>query len=71
MHGNAAEWTRSEYRPYPYREPQAEEGPAALRVVRGGSFHDRPCRARSGFRWRYAPWQPAFNVGFRVAGEAK
>ncbi|MBM4017807.1 MAG: hypothetical protein FJ288_05675 [Planctomycetes bacterium] len=71
MHGNAAEWTRTLYRPYPYvaadgREDAAGDGP---RVVRGGSFHDRPVRCRSAFRLSYPPWQRVFNVGLRVVAE--
>jgi len=55
MHGNAAEWTSSDT--------------GGLKVVRGGSFYDRPRRARSGFRLAYPPWQRVFNVGFRVVCE--
>ena len=54
MHGNAAEWTLSEY------------DPSGRKVVRGGSFFDRPERCRSSFRWRYPPWQCVFNVGLRI-----
>jgi formylglycine-generating enzyme required for sulfatase activity len=53
MHGNAAEWTLSEY-------------DSGRRVVRGGSFFDRPARSRSSFRLGYPSWQRVFNVGFRV-----
>jgi len=53
MHGNAAEWTVSDYG-------------AGRKVVRGGSFFDRPARSRSSFRWGYPPWQRLFNVGFRI-----
>jgi formylglycine-generating enzyme required for sulfatase activity len=71
MHGNAAEWTRSSYQPYPYRE---DDGPAATsasdrKVVRGGSFYDRPHRCRSAFRLSYPAWQRVHNVGFRIVGE--
>jgi len=68
MHGNAAEWTRSEYRPYPYSEDDGRnrlEGDTP-RAVRGGSWRDRPCRATSSYRLAYRPYQPVFNVGFRV-----
>jgi formylglycine-generating enzyme required for sulfatase activity len=54
MHGNAAEWTLSQY------------GNTAEKVVRGGSFFDRPERSRSGYRLSYPAWQRVFNVGFRV-----
>ncbi len=68
MHGNAAEWTRSLDRPYPYQDHDGRNDPVAAgnRVVRGGSFHDRPHRARSAFRLSYAAWSGVYNVGFRV-----
>jgi formylglycine-generating enzyme required for sulfatase activity len=68
MHGNVAEWTRSAYRPYPYQPRDGRDDPNARgqRVVRGGSWYDRPHRARSSFRLSYEPWQPVYNVGFRV-----
>jgi formylglycine-generating enzyme required for sulfatase activity len=70
MHGNAAEWTRTAYRPYPYREDGRDDASTeGDKVVRGGSFYDRPYRCTSGFRWRYPAWQKVFNVGFRVVCE--
>jgi len=68
MHGNAAEWTLTTYKPYPYdtadgRDKGTAEG---SKVVRGGSFYDRPARARSAFRLAYRPYQKVFSVGFRV-----
>ncbi len=53
MHGNAAEWTLSDYDP-------------DRKIVRGGSFFDRPSRSRSSFRLGYSSWQRIFNVGFRI-----
>ncbi|MGD0090846.1 MAG: SUMF1/EgtB/PvdO family nonheme iron enzyme [Planctomycetota bacterium] len=71
MHGNVAEWTRTEYRPYPYREDDGRNEKAdTMMAVRGGSFYDRPQRARSAFRLSYPAWQRIFNVGFRVTCEA-
>jgi len=71
MHGNAAEWTRSRYRPYPFAEDIRDvDHDNEPRVVRGGSFHDRPQRCRSAFRLCYPAWQRVHNVGFRVVGEA-
>jgi formylglycine-generating enzyme required for sulfatase activity len=90
MHGNVAEWTRTLYRPYPYRDDDGRNEPAASlagnhavgaasgvssaddarRVVRGGSWYDRPKRCTSSFRLSYPPYQGVFNVGFRVAAEA-
>jgi len=71
MHGNAAEWTRTVYRPYPYREDDGRNDPnsGARTVVRGGSFFDPPARCRSAFRLDYPAWQRVFNVGFRVVAE--
>ena len=71
MHGNVWEWTRSVYRPYPYRSDDGrnEPGTAGRRVVRGGSWYDRPKRCRSAFRLAYEPYQRVFNVGFRVVME--
>jgi formylglycine-generating enzyme required for sulfatase activity len=76
MHGNAAEWTRSVYSSSPGAADlspspgtPAEDGGQGLRVVRGGSWFDRPIRARSSFRQAYQPYQRVFNVGFRVVCE--
>ena len=68
MHGNVAEWTRSCYRPYPYAPGTDRNGDSAggRRVVRGGSWRDRPKRCRAGFRLSYPAWQGVYNVGFRV-----
>jgi len=68
MHGNVAEWTLSSYRPYPYhaadgRDAGSSEG---RKVVRGGSWRDRPKRCRTAFRQSYPAWQRVYNVGFRV-----
>jgi formylglycine-generating enzyme required for sulfatase activity len=68
MHGNAAEWTRSNYQPDPIRTNDGREADAcgAKKTIRGGSWRDRPNLCRSASRWAYAPWQQVFNVGFRV-----
>jgi formylglycine-generating enzyme required for sulfatase activity len=71
MHGNVSEWTRSDYRPYPYLDDDGRNGqsPTAPKVVRGGSWYDRPIEARSGFRLSYLPHQGVYDVGFRVICE--
>jgi formylglycine-generating enzyme required for sulfatase activity len=71
MHGNAAEWTRSAYQPYPYQDENdpGATSPGDRKVVRGGSFYDRPHRCRSAFRLSYPPWQRVHNVGFRIVCE--
>jgi formylglycine-generating enzyme required for sulfatase activity len=72
LHGNVAEWTKTAYRPYPYNSADGRDNAAAdgKKVVRGGSWYDRPYRARSSFRQAYEPWQHVFDVGFRVVLEA-
>ena len=68
MHGNVWEWTLSSNTPYPYdaNDGRNEAESTEHRVVRGGSWYDRPHRASSSYRLSYAPWQRVFNVGFRV-----
>ncbi|MBN2449277.1 MAG: SUMF1/EgtB/PvdO family nonheme iron enzyme [Lentisphaeria bacterium] len=72
LHGNVWEWTRSLYLPYPYAEDDGrnEPGAAGARVVRGGSWRDRPRRCTSAYRLAYRPYQEVFNVGFRVVVDA-
>jgi formylglycine-generating enzyme required for sulfatase activity len=72
MHGNVWEWTLSTYKPYPYNATDGRDNGVAegTKVLRGGSFYDRPYRARSSFRLNYPLWQRAFNVGFRVICDA-
>jgi formylglycine-generating enzyme required for sulfatase activity len=72
MHGNACEWTRSAYRSYPWRDNDGRNGSDAAgpKVIRGGSWRDRPKRCRSGFRLSYPAWQKVYNVGFRVVVES-
>jgi formylglycine-generating enzyme required for sulfatase activity len=71
MHGNVAEWTRSAYRPYPYsnRDGRNLTDGGENRVVRGGSWRDRPPQATSAVRQSYRPYQGVFNVGFRIVCE--
>ena len=73
MHGNVAEWTRTTYQPYPYDASDGREGdsPRGEKVVRGGSWRDRPKHCRSTFRRQYPSWQGVYNVGFRVVCPGK
>ena len=64
MHGNVAEWTRSDYLPYANKERKKSK--SEYKVVRGGSFIDRPKYATAHTRKFYYPYQPVFNVGFRM-----
>ncbi|HUW61875.1 MAG TPA: SUMF1/EgtB/PvdO family nonheme iron enzyme [Candidatus Bathyarchaeia archaeon] len=59
MHGNVWEWTSSSF------------GDDTRRIVRGGSWYDRPYRATADYRLAYSTYQPVFNVGFRVVCPAK
>jgi len=72
MHGNAAEWTRTTYKAYPYNAADGRESvtPEGEKVVRGGSWFDRPKRCTSSFRLAYPSWQGVYNVGFRVMSES-
>lgn len=67
MHGNVAEWTRSDFASYPYDEKK--QGTAELKVVRGGSWKDHPKEATSVVRKGYYPHQKVHNVGFRIVIE--
>jgi len=72
MHGNVAEWTLSAYRRYPYDPLDGRENASGTerRVVRGGSWRDRPKRSTASFRLGYEPYQRVFNVGFRIVVSA-
>ena len=64
MHGNVCEWTKSDYIPYPYKEDSRKN--SEYKVVRGGSFIERPKYSTSYSRKGFYPYQRVFNVGFRV-----
>ncbi|MDR1486346.1 MAG: SUMF1/EgtB/PvdO family nonheme iron enzyme, partial [Planctomycetaceae bacterium] len=61
MHGNVAEWTRS--------NKQNGDNSTLEKIVKGGSWFDRPYRCTSNFEISYPPYQPVFNVGFRIVVE--
>ncbi len=71
MVGNVSEWTRSSYRAYPYDDSDGrnDDSCSQRKVVRGGSWADRPCDAGSSVRRAYQPWQRVYDVGFRVIVE--
>ena len=64
MHGNVAEWTRSDYVPYPYKENPKKV--SEYKVVRGGSYIERPKYSTAYSRKGFYPYQCVFKVGFRV-----
>jgi formylglycine-generating enzyme required for sulfatase activity len=68
MHGNVAEWTRSDYKPYPYKDSDGRNDGdrATKKVMRGGSWKDRPFRCTSSYRVGFPTWQRVYNAGFRV-----
>jgi formylglycine-generating enzyme required for sulfatase activity len=67
VYGNVAEWTRSDYAPYPFKETAVSS--EQQKVVRGGSWISRPKNSTSYIRSSYYAWQPANNVGFRIIME--
>jgi len=71
MIGNVKEWTRSDYVPYPYVNDDGRNACKGdtQKVVRGGSWRDRPKNATSSFRDYYASYQKVYNVGFRIVAE--
>ena len=68
MIGNVAEWTRSDYKAYPYNDADGRNdfNPRERKVARGASWADRPKIAGSAFRQGYLPWQKVHNVGIRL-----
>lgn len=69
--GNVWEWTRSEYRAYPYDPRDGREDgadPARKRfTLRGGSWFDRPFYLRAAYRYHNSPDFHGVDVGFRLA----
>ncbi|MDR1492017.1 MAG: SUMF1/EgtB/PvdO family nonheme iron enzyme [Planctomycetaceae bacterium] len=64
MHGNVAEWTRSNNLSANNSTSENQE-----KIVKGGSWFERPYRCASDFKIFYPPYQPVFNVGFRIVVE--
>jgi formylglycine-generating enzyme required for sulfatase activity len=60
VYGNVAEWTRSDFAPYPYKNDAVSR--SEQKVIRGGSWIDRPKNSTSYIRNSYYEWQPANNV---------
>ncbi|MBL7043590.1 MAG: SUMF1/EgtB/PvdO family nonheme iron enzyme [Pirellulaceae bacterium] len=71
MPASVVEWTRSDYRPYPYatddgRNDAAREG---RKVVRGAGAINLAATRRDTYRLSYPWWQGIWNVGLRVVCE--
>ncbi len=71
MHGNAAEMCLDWYGPYPDENVIDPAGPSKgdARVLRGGSWFDRPENIRSGSRSSMKPGYKSVRVGFRLVAE--
>ena len=66
-----AEWTRTEYRPYPYLSSDGRNDVSSQgrKVVRGASGIGLPDDRRDTYRLSYRWWQGVWDVGFRVVCE--
>jgi formylglycine-generating enzyme required for sulfatase activity len=70
LSGNVWEWTRSEYRPYPYLITDGRQdlgdSDSSRRVLRGGAFGSEPRNVRCAVRGRGVPANRSAFIGFRV-----
>lgn len=68
LSGHLWQWCRDVYGPYSGAEQQDPAGPREgyVRVLRGGSYHDRPEFLRAAYRYNYHPSVATNNAGFRV-----
>jgi formylglycine-generating enzyme required for sulfatase activity len=70
MSGNVWEWTRSQYKEYPYQPLDGREdlqgGDRIDRVLRGGSWGGNVRGARCAVRLRLSPNFGFYGIGFRV-----
>ncbi|MDR2366568.1 MAG: formylglycine-generating enzyme family protein [Deltaproteobacteria bacterium] len=73
MHGNVGEWCWDWYGAYAVGAQTAPSGPetGTYRVVRGGGWNDFPKHVRSAYRSPMPPVNGVFNIGFRLARNAK
>ncbi len=68
---SGAEWTRSTYKPYPYKPGDGRDRAdmAGHKVVRGAKGLKVPGDRIDTYRLSYPFWQPVWDVGFRVVCE--
>jgi formylglycine-generating enzyme required for sulfatase activity len=68
MHGNVSEWVSNDDA---IKNNQSVHIQGSKKIVKGGSWRDRPKRSGASFERAYYPWQKVMNVGFRVIMEEK
>lgn len=68
LSGTVWQWCRDVYGPYAASEQKDPTGPKEgfVRVLRGGSYHDRAEFLRAAYRFNYHPAVSTSNAGFRV-----
>jgi len=75
VHGNVWEWTEDCYEDSYSRAPTdgsaVRSGPCTQRVIRGGSWRNKPSLLRSAARAAYDTGNRADNIGFRVARDLR
>lgn len=73
MGGNVGEWTRSQFRPYPYRPHAGREDEQGQqpRVIRGLPFNNPRSMTRCAYRHRLEPQIHLPTLGFRLVVSAQ